>query len=141
MVDTDLSAITPGTEPTHAGAVVYLETPSGRVYLLASSSDGQHWVLPKGHIEPGERPVDAAVREVREETGVTVEIGEPLGYSSWSAGDEQVLVQYFLARALSVEPGQEGRVLMWLPYSEASSVLDFDDARGHLEAAEQRAGR
>jgi 8-oxo-dGTP pyrophosphatase MutT (NUDIX family) len=39
--------------------------------LLISLHGGRRWQLPKGHIEPGEQVEAAAVREVREETGVT----------------------------------------------------------------------
>lgn len=42
--------------------------------LLLAGGDGQFWVLPGGDIEPGETSVEAAVREVREETGVEVDI-------------------------------------------------------------------
>ncbi|GGI07468.1 NUDIX domain-containing protein [Egicoccus halophilus] len=43
--------------------------------LLVRHADGSHdWGLPGGAIEPGERPADAAVREVHEETGLHVEL-------------------------------------------------------------------
>lgn len=40
--------------------------------LLMDRADGSGWCLPCGWVEPGERPVDAAVREAREETGLEV---------------------------------------------------------------------
>ncbi len=47
----------------------------GPEVLLISLAGGERWQLPKGHVEPGESEEQAAVREVREETGVT---GRPL---------------------------------------------------------------
>ena len=57
------------------GVVVNAE---GRVLVV--SQYGTSWSLPKGHIEAGETPLEAARREIREETGVTrLELVRPLG--------------------------------------------------------------
>lgn len=59
-----------------AGGVVV--NPEGRVLLV--SQHGTSWSLPKGHLEEGETPLEAALREIREETGVTrLEFVRPLG--------------------------------------------------------------
>jgi ADP-ribose pyrophosphatase YjhB (NUDIX family) len=47
--------------------------------LLMERADGSGWCLPCGWVEPNERPVDAAVREVREETGLEVEVKQLVG--------------------------------------------------------------
>jgi 8-oxo-dGTP pyrophosphatase MutT (NUDIX family) len=49
-----------------AGVVVVRETPDGWRYLLLRAFN--HWDFPKGMVEPGEEPLAAAIREVREET-------------------------------------------------------------------------
>jgi 8-oxo-dGTP pyrophosphatase MutT (NUDIX family) len=52
-------------------------------YLLILDGHG-NWGFPKGHIEPGERPSDAARREVTEETGVArLELWGSLGSIEW----------------------------------------------------------
>ena len=50
--------------------------------LLMQRSDNRHWGLPGGYVEPGESVVDATRREVKEETGVSVEVGRLVGVYS-----------------------------------------------------------
>ncbi len=65
----------PRVERQHsAGGVVERE---GRVLLIATGG-GRRWQLPKGRIEAGESIEQAAVREVREETGVVGRVVAPL---------------------------------------------------------------
>ena len=54
---------------TSAGGVVYRLHEGGALFLLIRDSY-QNWGFPKGHLESGERAEDAALREVREETGI-----------------------------------------------------------------------
>ena len=39
--------------------------------VLVVNQNGTSWSLPKGHVDPGEEPLEAAIREIREESGVT----------------------------------------------------------------------
>lgn len=66
-------------EEISSGGVVISK---GRVLLLKKF--GGDWVLPKGRIEPGESREEAAIREVREETGAVAEIQKYIGYIKYA---------------------------------------------------------
>ena len=57
-----------GRREFSAGFVLYRETPGGPAFLLLDY--GKHWDYAKGHLEEGETAWQAAVRELREETGI-----------------------------------------------------------------------
>ena len=65
------------------------------------------WELPGGKVDPGEDPLDALHREIREELGVAIEVGArlegPLSQGGWPLGDDYV-IQVWLARVTVGEP-------------------------------------
>ena len=75
---------------THAGGIAYRVVEGLPQYLIVTAKKNpEHWVLPKGHIEPGETPEAAAIREVREETGVEAKITGLVGAVEFElAGDQ-----------------------------------------------------
>ena len=60
--------------PHAAGCVVFTSCDTHLRVLIILDQYGK-WTFPKGHLEPGERAPDAAIREVFEETGITGQLG------------------------------------------------------------------
>jgi 8-oxo-dGTP pyrophosphatase MutT (NUDIX family) len=106
------------------------------------------WQLPKGHVERGEAPAQAAVREVLEETGVRGRVVAPLPsieytYSVGPRAQVHKRVDYYL---MSYEGGSEldsdpREVIQarWWSWDEALAALSFDNERAVTEQALRRA--
>jgi 8-oxo-dGTP pyrophosphatase MutT (NUDIX family) len=135
---------------TSAGGVLVRQAENGPEVLLASRrtrSGELVWGLPKGLVERGESPEDAALREVREETGHSGEIREPLGEISywfvWDGRRVRKTVHFFLMVDTGEEPGQrdqEMEEVRWFPLSEASDVAGFKSEKQILRKAAEAAG-
>ena len=101
-------------------------------YLVVSSSDGVNWVLPKGHIEPGESAEMAALRELQEEAGVLGEIVEPLSTRQFKKREKDATVQYFLIKEVGLTESIENRTVRWAEENAALQLLTFEEAKAAL---------
>ena len=124
------------SQPTHAGGVVYrIENGRPEILVLTARRRSDEWVFPKGHIEAGETSEQTAVREVREESGVSATIIAPLEDVQIQMPTETQTVRYFLMRARDTGTPGEGRQSLWLTADEALNRLTFDTSRGSLRKA------
>lgn len=120
-------------QPTHAGAVVIRTDRQRREFLLLRATAGDEWVLPKGHIEPGETPEETAVREVREETGVIARAVRPLSCEVFGAN----AVQFFLMRFEAEADALESRQPRWCTLDEAVQIATFAETKRLIRRAEE----
>ena len=131
-------AVTAGL--THAGGVVTAPRRGAPTVLLARASRPPHdWVLPKGHIEPGETPEQTARREVLEETGVEAGVIASLGDVTFVYRQGEVRVRYFLMRFERMGTAQESREIRWCTLDEAEHLLTFASIKHIVRLAAARA--
>jgi 8-oxo-(d)GTP phosphatase len=133
-----------GPERMAAGGVVLRRDPSGDArsdaaaeVLLVHRAAYDDWSLPKGHVDPGESDVDAALREVLEETGVHAEIVEDLGETQHAIPSGTKRVHWFCMRSVGGDPAErspddEVDVARWLPVTEALQRLTYVNERALL---------
>ena len=107
------------------------------------------WALPKGHIDEGERGEEAALREVREETGAhgrsLGKLGDVRYWFNWRGERVFKVVSFFLVR---YEGGRLGDVpaafrhevaeVRWLPLEEAPDLLTYPGEQGMARRALER---
>ncbi len=123
-------------ERSAGGAVVH----EGQLLVIVPSrraADGARVLgLPKGHIDPGETPLQAAIREVREETGVDAELVEELGeVRYWYRRDGRTVpksVAFYLLRYIAgdtADHDDEVEEVRWIPLAQACTELTYQGER------------
>ena len=128
-----------------AGGVVLAELrPDARVALVAHRSvrGSLHWTLPKGAQEPGETVEQTALREVREETGLEVELVGPLDtidyWFVWAPEQTRYhkFVHYFLMRAVGGDFARHDAEMEeadWFTLEQARRWMAFANERKLLD--------
>lgn len=131
-----------------AGGVVYRRAKDGVEIALAARRTRRGdlaWGLPKGLIEEGEGAADAAVREVREETGLEAEIEAELGRVSyfyvWEGERVHKVVRFFLMRATGgdvADHDHEMEDVRWFPAEDALRTSTYASERETLAGGIER---
>jgi 8-oxo-dGTP pyrophosphatase MutT (NUDIX family) len=104
--------------------------------------EGETWTLPKGTPIPGETLAETALREVREETGLTVRIVSPLDAIQYTFVQRGIrihkTVHYFIMEPTGgglEHHDHEFEEVRWISFDDASRMLSFETERGLVELA------
>lgn len=120
-----------------AGGVVFRRTDRG-IEILMIQDAKDRWTIPKGHVEPGERIEETAVREIEEETGLKyLKILDRLGKIDFRYRKQDKLIlmttHIFLIHAFKntddyIPEENEGiKDVEWFPANEALDLIEYDD--------------
>src|SRR5215813_12781020 len=94
---------------------------------LVTTSTGKGWIVPKGSVDHGERPRDAAIREAEEEAGLRgVVTRKPIGWYHDVKGDGRHRVDVYLMRVTNVLESwleHRARRRRWIQISDAADYL------------------
>lgn len=133
-------------EEHSAGMVIFYEDPHtpDREYLLLQYASG-YWDLPKGKLEKGETSLQAAIREVKEETGLQLQpfdnFEQKINYYFKDRDGTLVYktVLYFCAEAPTrddVKVSDEHLTYLWLPFDQAVKKVTYSNAKQLLQLVE-----
>ena len=132
----------PPVEETSAGGLVVDSGFAVPVIARRGRHGGLRWSLPKGHIEPDETAEQAAVREIREETGIVGRILAKVGSIDFRFfADGRYIhktVHHYLLEYVSGElcaDDHEVAFVEWVPLAELPTRLAYADERGLVDRA------
>lgn len=138
-----------GSEQHSTGGVVYRHDGEQVEVALILVGPRERWQLPKGTPAAGETPEQTALREVREETGLSTELQEQLDQIEYwfyanRAGRRvrfHKFVTFFLLRYLSGDVQDHDHEVLearWFPIDQAVDLLAFESERAVLRLARDK---
>ena len=130
------------TKTRSCGAVIYRKLQGRILFLLLKHTNGNHWSLAKGHTESGETELQTALREIDEETGLSVKLKqgfrEAIRYNPTS-GIEKTVV-FFLAKARGKKLNLQKSEIsngVWLELEDSLKLISHKDTAEVLRRAHQ----
>lgn len=124
-----------------AGAVLWREDNNDLLVAIIHRGRYQDWTFPKGKVDKGETLAEAAVREVKEETGLKVKLGVPLETVSYPLDKSKTKIVHYWAAKVSgkallkskFKPDEEVSEVLWLPAESAFAQLSYQHDRDLLQ--------
>lgn len=141
----------PVREQVSAGGVVFRGEKDAAEVVIVAVGGQNRWQLPKGLVDPGEKPEITAVREAKEEAGVESEVVQHLEtIEYWFAGLDggqrvrfHKRVHFYLLRYIAGDTANhdwEVNEARWVPMDDATRQLTFDSERRVMERARELLG-
>lgn len=130
------------TTEIDGGAIVYRVVDNQPVYLLEKSATSDFWGFPKGHVEGSETLERAAIREIKEETGIDAQIDTTFSIDAeydMKNGHHKVITFYTSevnSDKVTLQP-EEISDYVWAPYEEARNVITYDNLKQVLDKTNQ----
>jgi len=121
------------------GAVVIKEEQDGVKVLIIKQHD-EYWHFPKGHVEEGETEEETAIREIKEETNIDVEIDNNFRKVITYSPKEGVIkdVVFFIGKAISFDIVIDPNELIdakWVNIKEARDYFTHENTKGVFDEA------
>lgn len=122
------------------GAVIYRKYHGNIELLLVKNANGAHWSFPKGHVEDDETEQETAIREIMEETQITVALDPKFREVITYAPKKDIVkdVIYFLAKAVTYDytpQKEEIARIKWVEINDAHNLLSYDNVRQIVQKA------
>ncbi len=120
-----------------AGAIILSNLNQKNIALLYRGKQ-KDWSFPKGHIDAGESPTEAMIREMKEETGLSVEIIQKLQDNVYLHSDGNTIsTAMFLVKSLddsTLRKEFEGDILEWVHCNEVEDKLSYDNLKHYYKS-------
>jgi 8-oxo-dGTP pyrophosphatase MutT (NUDIX family) len=133
----------PIKDAVSAGGIVWRRGAGGGLEIVVCGRSSEKiWGLPKGTPDDGESIDETALREVREETGLEVDLGEKIGTIEYWFTSGGVRFHKFVHHWLMTPTGgdlanhdHEFDAVEWMPVERARSMLSYANERRMLDEA------
>ena len=144
-----MTARSRAAQETSAGGVVFRIASGGEPLFLLIRDSYRNWGFPKGHLEDGELPDAAALREVREETGLAeLELRGEIETIDWYFRFRGRLIHkichFYLmetsAAATSPQRAEGITACRWMPIADALQTISYANAKAVLQRASEMVG-
>ncbi len=120
-----------------AGAII-LSTEKPNHILLVYRAKRDDWTFPKGHIEPNEKPEETMVRELKEETGLSVKVIKQLPDHQYTneVGIVCPTTMYLVVSTddTQLKPEYPGDRLEWIPFEQVNERLSYENLKEYVTA-------
>lgn len=133
-------------EKSCGAIIIYKESESTYKVLLVKNHNGRNFSFPKGHVEKGESEKETAIREIKEETGLDVEIiddfREVSDYTPFGKIKKRVV--FFMAQAFSDKVSIQEEELdsyKWVDLYDADKACTYDNDLRVISHAKENLGK
>jgi 8-oxo-dGTP diphosphatase len=124
-----------------AGAICWREEKGRLLVAIIHRARYNDWGWPKGKVDPGETLPETAVREIKEETGLSIRLGVNLGVQTYDLPNGKGKEVHYWAAKVSekalksstFKPSEEVAKVDWMTPDEAAKVLSYEHDKAFLE--------